>query len=102
MDLFVKYIEVDGNRYKLQHPGNRAVLKLQSEAYNLKTGLTNMEAMLDYCFENVVIPEGHGFRPTIDNIKPKEFQTWTEILPGFLRGLDLGEYEISEDAATEG
>ena len=95
MDILIDYVEVSGKKYKLQHPGNREVLKLRSRCTNPRTGLADLEPLLDYCFEHVVIPDGHDFKPTIDTVHPKEFEQWLEILPGFLRRGDVGEFRIT-------
>lgn len=102
MDVLIEYVEVEGKKYKLQHPGNREVLKLRSKCINPQTGIPNLEPMLDYCFEHVVIPEGHGFRPTIDNIHPKEFEKWFDILPRFLRRGDAGGRKAAEEGTERG
>ncbi len=101
MNLHIEYVSVNEKKYKLQHPGNRVVMRLQAESVNVRTGVTNLEAMMDYCFEYVVIPEGHTFRPTVDNVHPKEFEQWVAILPRFLRGDDLGEWKAAQEGAEE-
>ncbi len=75
---------VDGKQYKLQHPGNRTYIQWQQE-YVTPMGF-NMEEFLDKSFEHVVIPMGHDFKPTIDNIKPKELEVWQKLLRRFLGG----------------
>jgi hypothetical protein len=102
MDILIDHVEVNGKRYKLQHPGNREVLKLRSRCTDTRTGSTDLEKMMDYCFEHVVIPEGHGFKPTLDNLHPKEFENWLTILPRFLRLGDLGKFGLSEQDAQGG
>ena len=57
---------------------------------------------MDYCFEHVVIPDGHSFRPTIDNIHPEEFEKWFDILPRFLRLGYFAEYKASKEGAEQG
>ena len=80
------YIEfIDGKRYKLQHPGNRAYLQWQQETFDLEDGLDTI-SFLDKAFDHCVIPEGHDFKPTIDNVKPKELGVWQKLLRMFLRG----------------
>ena len=102
MDSAIEYVEVLGKKYKLQHPGNRAVLKLQSNAINAQNGTINLEPMMDFCFEHVVVPDGHGFHPTIDNLPPKEFEAWLGILPGFLRGESMEGWKVSETRIEKG
>ena len=94
-NLFIEYVEVNQKRYKLQHPGNREVLKLYARCTEMKTGMLNMEKYMDFCFENVVFPEGHSFKPTIDNLPPKEFEEWFTILPRYLRLGEVGQYRVA-------
>ncbi len=89
MDILIEYIEVNEKKYKLQHPGNREVLKLRSRCVNPVNGNIDLEPMMDFCFEHVVIPDGHSFKPTTDNLHPKEFEEWIAILPRFLRRGDV-------------
>jgi D-aminopeptidase len=102
MDILIDYAEVNGKRYKLQHPGNREVLKLRARCTDTRTGSTDLEKMMDYCFEHVVIPDGHGFKPTVDNLHPREFENWIVLLPGFLRHGDLGKFGSAEKGAEKG
>lgn len=101
MDIFIKYVKVNEREYKLQHPGNRAVLRLRAKCTNLSTGSIDLEPMMDYCFEHVVIPQGHNFKPGIDTIHPREFEEWITILPGFLRRGYVGEYEYTEETTEK-
>lgn len=101
MDFLIEYIELNEKKYKLQHPGNREVLKLRAQCVNPKTGLAELEPLMDFCFEHVVIPEGHSFKPTIDNIPPREFEQWTEILPRFLRHGNLGGLQSTEQGTEK-
>jgi len=94
-------VKVDGVQYILQHPGTRAWIQIQhtlNEMTAAKNGEVlirmNMEKLLDYCFENVISPEGHGFSPSLDNVIAgddpvralKAVEEWQAILPRFLRG----------------
>lgn len=77
-------IELKGKGYILQHPGNRAWLRLQKEMLNVSTGQFDMEKVLDYGFENVVFPE-EGPKLNIDSISVAEMEVWQGLLPRFLR-----------------
>jgi hypothetical protein len=76
---------VDGRKYRLQHPGNRTYMEWQNQSFDLEKGLDTITFM-DNAFEYCVIPEGHDFRPTIDNVKPAELEVWQKLLRRFLRG----------------
>lgn len=76
---------VDGRRYKLQHPGNRTYLEWQQETFDFEGGLDTI-GFMDRAFEHCVIPDGHDFKPTIDNVKPAELGVWQKLLRRFLRG----------------
>lgn len=102
MNLLIEYITVNGKEYKLQHPGNREVIKLRTRCVNAQTGATDLEKLMDFSFEHVVIPHGHAFKPTVDNIHPKEFEEWLEIIPGFLRHGGVGRYKMAEDGIEKG
>jgi hypothetical protein len=84
--LFSDIVEVGGLKYKLQHPGNRAWIKLKPSLINMTTREFNLEKLMDYAFEHCVFPEGHSFEPTIDNIDLKDSETWEVLLPNFFRG----------------
>ena len=81
--VYIKFI--DGKEYKLQHPGNRTYLQWQQEMFDFEKGLDTI-SFLDNAFEHCVIPEGHDFKPTIDNVKPQELEVWQKLLRMFLRG----------------
>ena len=80
-------LSLGGKVFILQHPGNRAWLKLQEEIGDSKDGKTRLDgcALMDYCFEHVVFPEV-GSKLSLDSINQKEAQEWGEILPSFLGG----------------
>jgi hypothetical protein len=86
VSLYSETVEVNGKLYKLQHPGNRAWLKLKQSLVNITTKEFDFEKLLDYAFENCVFPDGHTFEPTIDNISLSESEVWEVILPNFFRG----------------
>jgi hypothetical protein len=102
MNHFVEYIVVNEKKYKLQHPGNREVLKLRGLCIQPASGAIDLEPLMDYCFEHVVIPEGHNFKPTVDNLHPKEFEEWITILPRFLRRGDVDRQQYPEKNAVNG
>ncbi len=74
----------DGGKFKLQHPGNRAKLELESRYFNPTQGI-DRAVFLDYCFENCVIAE-KGEPPTVDNVTPKILEVWQRLLRRFLDG----------------
>lgn len=82
---------IDGRNYKLQHPGNRTYMEWQNETFDMEKGLDTI-GFLDNAFEHCVIPDGHDFKPTIDNVKPAELEVWQKLLRRFLRGdIDVKE-----------
>lgn len=83
---YVKFI--DGRAYKLQHPGNRIYLDWQKDFFSVTEGVDQAK-FLDRAFEYCVIPDGHDFRPSVDNVKPRELGVWQRLLRRFLDG-DLG------------
>ena len=81
-------IEVNGKKYKLQHPGNREWIKLKKTFVTIQDGQANidMEPLLDYCFEHVVFPE-EGNKLDLDTVELTELEeVWSVVLPRFLRG----------------
>lgn len=81
--VFIEF--VDGKMYKLQHPGNRIKLQWEKEYCNPVSGI-DQEMFLDKAFEHCVIPEGHDFKPSIDDLKPKALEVWQRTLRRFLNG----------------
>jgi len=82
----IVYIEfVDGKKYKVQHPGNREHLQWQQETFDFENGLDTVSFM-DKAFDHCIIPEGHNFKPTIDNVTPQELGVWQKFLRQFLKG----------------
>lgn len=82
---------IDGRKYKLQHPGNRTYMEWQQETFDFEKGLDSV-GFMDNAFEHCVIPDGHDFKPTIDNVKPAELEVWQKLLRRFLRGdIDVKE-----------
>jgi len=86
ISIYSETVEVGGKLYRLQHPGNRAWLKLKQSLVNITTKEFDFEKLLDYAFEHCVFPEGHNFEPTIDNVSLNESEVWEVILPNFFRG----------------
>jgi hypothetical protein len=97
---------IDGRKYKIQHPGNRTWMEWQQEMFDLENGINNI-GFLDNVFEHCVIPEGHTFKPDIDNVKPRELEVWQKFLRNFLRGeihapnAPAGRTEKEESASEE-
>lgn len=85
---------IDGRKYKLQHPGNRTYMEWQNETFDMERGLDTVN-FFDKAFEHCVIPDGHDFKPTIDNVKPAELEVWQKLLRRFLRG------DVAVPAAAE-
>ncbi len=94
-------VEVNGEKYKLTHPGMRMLNRWKKEGseINVETKLTsfNMEKYLDLAFENCVEPIGHNFQPSQDNlITPREQEVWALLLPQFLRGVDISRFQTKK------
>jgi hypothetical protein len=85
-----KIIETEfaGKKYKLQHPGARAWVKLRSKLVNIETKRLDMEKLLDYAFEHIVIPleiqDGEDSQLNLDTIDLKELSHWEKTLPHFM------------------
>lgn len=94
--LLIQFI--DELKYKLQHPGNRTKLQWEQECFSLSEGV-DREKLLDYWFENIVIAENHEFQPNLDNVSPKELETWEVLLRRFLGG-ELNTF-INETGADD-
>lgn len=102
-------VTVFGKKYKLQHPGTRAWMRLQRQFRLLSTdGVSkgvnidlDMEKVLDYFFENCCFPE-IGDKLSLDTILPSQLEVWTHVSTVFLGG-DLGpggEYPEPERSTT--
>ena len=98
----VNDIVVNGKVYRLQHPGNREWIKLQSKLCMIKDGQTiiDIEKMFDYCFEHVVYPN-EGNKLNLDTLPLKELEAWQIILPSFLRGELVTGYTYPEDSKSQ-
>lgn len=98
--MFVDEIVVSGKKFKLQHPGNREWIKLQSTLYDPVKGSIDMEKLLDYCFEHVVLPE-EGRKLDLDSIPLSDLtEVWQVILPRFLTGKLESGYVYPEDRSS--
>lgn len=83
-DGLIVTVDFGEESFKLQHPGNRAKMEMESRFFNLQK--LDRAGFLDYCFDNVVIPL-KGERPTLDNIHPVNVEVWSELLRRFLDGI---------------
>lgn len=90
-DGLIMVIELGGKKYKLQHPGNRKWLEWRQESVDVQTGSVDMAGLLDNAFEHCVIPEGHDFKPTLDNVRPADLEVWQLALRKFLGGELISE-----------
>lgn len=82
-DGLVVMADVGSGSYKLQHPGNRAKMEMETRFFNIQK--IDRAGFLDYCFDNVVIPV-KGERPDLDSIHPINVEVWSELLRMFLDG----------------
>jgi hypothetical protein len=96
---YVRFI--DGKKYKLQHPGNRIWLDWQKDFFSIADGIDQAK-FLEKAFEYCVIPDGHDFKPSIDDVKPKELGVWQRLLRRFLDGTleDLPEQKAGDVVRT--
>ncbi len=85
-------ITVYDKKYRLQHPGTRAWLRLQNELRVISTNSSkgvdiklDTEKVLDYFFEHCCFPEV-GNKLSIDTILPNELEVWTQVSTTFLAG----------------
>jgi hypothetical protein len=85
-DNIINTIEVNGKKYKLQHPGNREWMRVKKTMYNVTGDSIDMEPLLDYFFEHCCFPEG-GPKLTLDSVPTRELEeAWQSIALRFLRG----------------
>ena len=77
---------VDGLKYRLQHPGVRTYLKWRDSMIDISEVRYNSVELLENFFEHCCFPEGHDFRPNLDNILPKHLSAWQEVATRFLSG----------------
>lgn len=100
MNNIVNRVVINEKVYTLQHPGNREWLKLQSQMLDINTKTLDMEKLIDYCFENVVIPLV-GNKLDLDTLPVQDLGVWQVLLPQFLRGeLDAG-YVYPDDKKSK-
>jgi len=99
---FSKQVEVSGKKYKLVHPGMRMHTRWRRDSTEIIGGkvVFNMETFLDNAFD-CVEPIDHNYFPTMDNIvDPKDQEEWARLLPGFLRGASIEEFERKKKKET--
>lgn len=95
---YTKDVEVNGKKYKLIHPGMRLHTRWRRECSEIVEGkiLFDLEKFLDFIFD-CVEPIGHTFVPKMDNIEnPKEQEEWSRLLPRFLRGDSIEDFQGKE------
>ena len=86
MNQIINHIEVNGKKYKLQHPGNREWLKIKSTLLKVSKDEIDILPLLDYFFEFCCFPE-IGVNLKLDDIDLKEIEeVWSVIAPKFLMG----------------
>lgn len=98
----VKVIGPDGKKYSLQHPGVDVAENWQSESIGL-SGIDST-TLLENFFDHVVIPEGHKFKPAIENITPFQLEAWRSHAREFLGGTLVypGDESMGDEAAADG
>jgi hypothetical protein len=89
-------VTVYGKKYKLQHPGTRAWMRLKRDMVTASSNSSkgfdvklDPEKVLDYFFEHVCFPE-IGEKLSIDTILPSQLEVWTQVSNVFLGG-ELGQ-----------
>jgi hypothetical protein len=86
LNLLQTTIEVNGKKFKLQHPGNREWIKLKGTLFKVSNDQVSMEALLDYFFEFCVFPE-QGPKLTLDTVNLIELEeVWGLVAPKFFSG----------------
>jgi hypothetical protein len=86
MNLLIANIEVNGKKYRLQHPGNREWLKLKKTLFRVSQDEIDIIPMLDYFFAHCCFPE-IGDNLNLDTIDLTELEeVWSVIAPRFFRG----------------
>ena len=103
LNIYTELVEVGNKKYRLQHPGNRAWIRLKQNLIDLETKKPDMEKLFDYAFEHCVFPEGHNFQPTLDNINGSDLEEWEALLPSFFRYKtpDKFKYRISDSTSEK-
>jgi hypothetical protein len=96
----VNKVVINKRPYSFQHPGNREWLKLQSQMLDIKTKTLDMEKLIDYCFEHVVIPL-EGNKLDLDTLPVQDLGVWQVILPQFLRGELVSGYVYPDDKQSK-
>ena len=78
-------VTIGGLNYRLTHPGVREWFKIRTKFLNVQTQQFAMDELMDYFFENCVVPDGQSKKPTLDTISLVEGEEWGIIAPRFLR-----------------
>lgn len=102
MNIIAIEATIAGKNYRVQHPGNRKNLELQSKAVDAKTGRVDQGVLFDYMFEHCVEPIGNHPKPNLDEISPAEVEEWGIFLPSFLRGLDISKWRTPRSEQPAG
>lgn len=101
-DLIPKYtkdVEVNGKKYKLIHPGMRLHTRWRRQCSEIVEGkiFFDLEKFLEFAFEGCIEPIDHTFLPNLDNVlDPKEQEEWARLLPRFLRGDSIDDFQGKE------
>lgn len=90
--------EVLGRKYELNHPGTRRWLTLRQDAINAASGRVDVLAICDFAFKECVLPDGHDFEPSIDELEPEEVDHWASVLVDFFRLQSAGIVECDLSA----
>lgn len=86
MNLLTCDVQVNGKKYKLQHPGNREWLKIKQTLFKVSSDGIDLIPLLDYFFEHCCFPES-GEQLNLDNIPLAELEeVWSLVAPRFFRG----------------
>lgn len=97
-------LEMDGELYTLQHPGNRAYIRKYQTL--LASEPKDIDAFLDWAFEEIVHPQ-KGDKLSLDTIPPNKWEDWFGVLVPFLSRGELDPdfkwsgYEGSEFAIAK-
>lgn len=87
-------LDWDGDIFTLQHPGVRAWM-LKYQEFVLDHSTIQVVPFLDWCFDEVVLPE-KGEKLSLESILPNKVMDWATLLQGFLmRGELYSSYKWS-------
>jgi hypothetical protein len=102
LNLVTNDIEVNGKKYKLQHPGNREWIRIKKTLYNVSGDSIDMEPLLDYFFEHVCFPES-GSKLNLDTVPILELEeVWGSVALQFLRGTLETGYKYPNKKSSAG